>query len=124
MIAPRSKKRAWAAMEGDETGPSPPMANWFRRWMAMGRNRNPITTKIEAKAGAECPPPISCARRATRARLDDDSRLSHARPSPRQSGSIGLEPPKGHEELDPATYGFTEADYDRKIFIDHVRNGG
>ena len=23
-------------------------------------------------------------------------------------------------ELDPATYGFTEADYDRKIFIDHV----
>jgi 2-oxoglutarate dehydrogenase E1 component len=33
---------------------------------------------------------------------------------------LGLEPPKDHEELDPRTYGFTEADYDRKIFIDHV----
>src|SRR5581483_5018114 len=25
-----------------------------------------------------------------------------------------------HPELDPRTYGFTEADYDRPIFIDHV----
>ncbi|MGL4494179.1 MAG: 2-oxoglutarate dehydrogenase E1 component, partial [Beijerinckiaceae bacterium] len=33
---------------------------------------------------------------------------------------LGLEPPKDHEELHPASYGFTEADYDRKIFIDHV----
>ncbi|TAK46889.1 MAG: 2-oxoglutarate dehydrogenase E1 component [Xanthobacteraceae bacterium] len=33
---------------------------------------------------------------------------------------LGLEPPKDHEELDPRTYGFTEADYDRKIFLDHV----
>ena len=33
---------------------------------------------------------------------------------------LGLEPPKDHEELHPATYGFTEADYDRKIFIDNV----
>ncbi len=27
---------------------------------------------------------------------------------------------KDHEELHPTSYGFTEADYDRKIFIDHV----
>lgn len=27
---------------------------------------------------------------------------------------------KDHEELHPHSYGFTEADYDRKIFIDHV----
>ena len=33
---------------------------------------------------------------------------------------LGLEPQKDHEELHPASYGFTEADYDRKIFIDHV----
>ncbi|ACB97162.1 2-oxoglutarate dehydrogenase E1 component [Beijerinckia indica] len=33
---------------------------------------------------------------------------------------LGLAPPKDHEELHPATYGFTEADYDRKIFIDNV----
>src|SRR5271165_6248287 len=33
---------------------------------------------------------------------------------------LGLEPQKDHEELHPSTYGFHEADYDRKIFIDHV----
>ncbi len=33
---------------------------------------------------------------------------------------LGLEPSKDHEELHPSSYGFTEADYDRKIFIDHV----
>ena len=32
---------------------------------------------------------------------------------------LGLEP-RDHEELHPSTYGFKEADYDRKIFIDHV----
>jgi 2-oxoglutarate dehydrogenase E1 component len=33
---------------------------------------------------------------------------------------LGLEPPKDHEELHPAAYGFTEADYTRTIFIDGV----
>ena len=33
---------------------------------------------------------------------------------------LGLEQPKDSEELHPSTYGFTEADYDRKIFLDHV----
>ncbi|MCB1435651.1 MAG: 2-oxoglutarate dehydrogenase E1 component [Rhodobiaceae bacterium] len=33
---------------------------------------------------------------------------------------LGLEPPKHHSELDPASYGFTEADLDRPIFLDHV----
>src|SRR5579863_9689366 len=33
---------------------------------------------------------------------------------------LGLEPQKDHEELHPASYGFSEADYDRKIFIDGV----
>ena len=33
---------------------------------------------------------------------------------------LGLEPPRDHEELHPSSYGFTEADYDRKIFIDMV----
>src|SRR5437667_3540221 len=33
---------------------------------------------------------------------------------------LGLESPKESVELDPRSYGFSEADYDRKIFLDHV----
>jgi 2-oxoglutarate dehydrogenase E1 component len=33
---------------------------------------------------------------------------------------LGIEPKKENAELDPATYGFTEADYDRPIFLDYV----
>jgi 2-oxoglutarate dehydrogenase E1 component len=33
---------------------------------------------------------------------------------------LGLTTPASHPELDPKSYGFTEADLDRKIFIDHV----
>ncbi|HEX4407952.1 MAG TPA: 2-oxoglutarate dehydrogenase E1 component [Xanthobacteraceae bacterium] len=33
---------------------------------------------------------------------------------------LGLEPPKPEEELDPHTYGFTDADLDRSIFLDKV----
>ena len=33
---------------------------------------------------------------------------------------LGLEAKGDHEELHPSSYGFTEADYDRNIFIDHV----
>ncbi len=33
---------------------------------------------------------------------------------------LGLEPEKNEEELDPRSYGFTEADMDRRIFLDKV----
>jgi 2-oxoglutarate dehydrogenase E1 component len=33
---------------------------------------------------------------------------------------LGLEPEKNEEELEPRSYGFTEADLDRKIFLDKV----
>jgi 2-oxoglutarate dehydrogenase E1 component len=33
---------------------------------------------------------------------------------------LDFEPPMDEAELDPASYGFSEADYGRKIFIDHV----
>ncbi|GAB1717280.1 MAG: 2-oxoglutarate dehydrogenase E1 component [Nitrobacter sp.] len=39
----------------------------------------------------------------------------HARLDP-----LGLEPARDPEELDPRVYGFTDADMDRKIFLDHV----
>jgi 2-oxoglutarate dehydrogenase E1 component len=37
-----------------------------------------------------------------------------------QLDPLGLQKPKPHAELTPATYGFTEADMDRPIFLDHV----
>ena len=37
-----------------------------------------------------------------------------------QLDPLGIEAKKANEELDPASYGFTAADMDRKIFIDHV----
>src|SRR5260221_7150993 len=33
---------------------------------------------------------------------------------------LGIEAPRDREELDPRSYGFTEGDFDRKIFLDHV----
>src|SRR3954452_2448615 len=33
---------------------------------------------------------------------------------------LGLEPPKDDEELDPRSYGFSDGDLDRKIFLDFV----
>jgi 2-oxoglutarate dehydrogenase E1 component len=33
---------------------------------------------------------------------------------------LRLTPPSSHPELDPASYGFLEADYDRPIFLDYV----
>src|SRR5262249_31647779 len=33
---------------------------------------------------------------------------------------LGLEPPKDEQDLDPRSYGFIEADYDRTIFLDRV----
>jgi 2-oxoglutarate dehydrogenase E1 component len=33
---------------------------------------------------------------------------------------LGLELEKSEHELDPSSYGFTEADFDRRIFLDHV----
>ncbi|MBV9243622.1 MAG: 2-oxoglutarate dehydrogenase E1 component, partial [Methylobacteriaceae bacterium] len=33
---------------------------------------------------------------------------------------LGIEPPREDAELQPTSYGFTEADYDRRIFIDNV----
>jgi 2-oxoglutarate dehydrogenase E1 component len=33
---------------------------------------------------------------------------------------LGIEPPRDREELDPRSYGFVDADFDRNIFLDHV----
>ena len=84
-----------------------------------------VTDKLRALAAAEAeaPPSEDAIRRATR----DSVRALMMIRAYRMRGHLhanldplGLEPQKDHEELHPATYGFQESDYDRKIFIDHV----
>jgi hypothetical protein len=88
-----------------------------------GRSRRSSATRSRARRrqGRELTTPSSPAGDARfAARADDDPRLSHARPSARQSRSARLRAIRQRsEELIP-NYGFTEADYDRKIFIDNV----
>ncbi len=91
--------------------------NWAQVEKAVGE-------KISAKAAAKATP-VSDAeiQRATR----DSVRALMMIRAYRMRGHLhadldplGLEAAKDHEELHPSSYGFTEADYDRKIFIDHV----
>ena len=88
-------------------------------------NEKTIAEKIKNKAAQEGKGEISPAdvRRATH----DSVRAIMMIRAYRMRGHLhanldplGLGSQKDHEELHPASYGFTEADYDRKIFIDHV----
>jgi 2-oxoglutarate dehydrogenase complex, dehydrogenase (E1) component, and related enzymes len=89
-------------------------------WAESGTS---IGAKLEAKAGEVTPLSPSELQRATRDSVRALMMIRayrirghlHANLDP-----LGIEPPKDHEELHPATYGFTEADYNRKIFIDGV----
>jgi len=83
-----------------------------------------IRNRIEARAqsmGVELPP--MAAQRATQ----DSIRALMLIRAYRVMGHfaatldpLGLDEPKSHRELKPETYGFTEGDMDRPIFIDHV----
>jgi len=82
-----------------------------------------VGTKLAAKAqtkGAELTAADIIRRRAIRCVPDADPGLPHARPFPRQARSARDRAGARREELDPRSYSFTEADYDRKIFLDHV----
>lgn len=83
---------------------------------------NAVETKPEPAAKAERASPAEL-RRATR----DSVRALMMIRAYRMRGHLHamldpleLEPPRDHEELHPSTYGFSESDYDRKIFIDNV----
>ena len=94
--------------------------NWFQVEKAIG-------AKLAAKAGdAKTGGKPDSAADVTQATRDSVRALMlirayrmrghfHANLDP-----LGLEPKRDHEELDPRTYGFTDADLDRKIFLDHV----
>ncbi|MBN8961829.1 MAG: 2-oxoglutarate dehydrogenase E1 component [Rhizobiales bacterium] len=84
-----------------------------------------VGSKLQAKAAAVAAPGVTPAdvHQATR----DSVRALMLIRAYRMRGHfhakldpLGLEPAKDHEELDPRSYGFTDADLDRKIFLDHV----
>ncbi|CAN1526649.1 SucA 2-oxoglutarate dehydrogenase complex, dehydrogenase (E1) component, and related enzymes [Rhabdaerophilaceae bacterium] len=84
-----------------------------------------VTDKLKGKASEKGPPGLSDAD-LIRAARDSVHALMMIR-AYRMRGHLhanldplGMEPRKDHEELHPSSYGFTEADWDRKIFIDHV----
>ncbi|VFU09842.1 2-oxoglutarate dehydrogenase E1 component [Methylocella tundrae] len=88
---------------------------------AKGDQKAEAKPAIEAKPGSAVPGPD--VQRATR----DSVRALMMIRAYRMRGHLhakldplGIERPRDNEELHPATYGFTEADYDRKIFLDHV----
>jgi 2-oxoglutarate dehydrogenase E1 component len=84
---------------------------------------DPETPAPAARRGTEAPATAEAARRQV---LDSLRALMLIR-SYRVRGHLeaqldplGLTTPKAHPELDPKTYGFTEADMDRPIFLDFV----
>src|SRR3984893_12170774 len=112
---PRWKRPGWPAADGGELV-SALDGNWTEAETRIG-------AKLEAKAdeGALLSP--GELQRATRDSVRALMMIRayrirghlHANLDP-----LGIEPPKDHEELHPAAYGFTEADYHRNIFIDGV----
>jgi len=115
-VGPSWEKTNWPLVPRDDMV-SALDGNWVEIEKAVG-------TKLQAKAqtrGAE----ISAAdvQQATR----DSVRALMLIRAYRMRGHyhanldpLGLEPPKETEELDPRSYGFSDADFDRKIFLDRV----
>ena len=121
----RRQERARRLLEEAATGRAAPTASWSPRSTATGpRSRRRSATRSRPRRrprGVE----LSAAdvQQATR----DSIRALMLIRAYRMRGHLhanldplGLEPRKDDEELDPRSYGFTEADFDRKIFLDNV----
>jgi 2-oxoglutarate dehydrogenase E1 component len=129
---------------GDETpnqGPSWQRADWppkpaDEQTAALDGNwaayEKALAPKIEARAKAAAPAPIAQVAPATtpdtvkKATLDSVRALMMIR-AYRMRGHLAadldplkLKEPVSHPELDPASYGFTDADMDRPVFLDNV----
>jgi len=116
------------------TGPSWQRANWPAAPKSdlisaldgdWGQAEKIVGEKIKAKA-AVAPGPAPSDSDIQRATRDSVRALMMVRAF-RVRGHLhadldplGLEPGKDHEELNPAAFGFSEADYGRKIFLDNV----
>ncbi len=98
-------------------------ASWAPRRFDVAE---PEPAKPAAKGGKDAGKPGLSAEQLRAATLDSIRALMFIR-AYRVRGHLearldplGLVVPKAHAELDPASYGFTEADLDRPIFIDNV----
>jgi len=94
---------------------------------AAGASWAPRQFKVDAEPAPAPARPADTSPAASRAAALDSIRALMLIRSYRVRGHLeahldplGLQVPKPHPELDPATYGFTEADLDRPIFIDFV----
>jgi 2-oxoglutarate dehydrogenase E1 component len=124
-----------ASVEKTARGPSWERSNWPAKpegdlisaldgdWPAIERA---IGDKLRAKAEAEPRPAAPAEVDLQRATRDSVRALMMIR-AYRMRGHLhanldplGLEPQKDHEELHPSNYGFSEADYNRPIFLDKV----
>jgi 2-oxoglutarate dehydrogenase E1 component len=105
---------------GDSVG-----ASWAPRTFDVGE---PEPAKPAPKGGKPTPAaPVGASPEQIRAATKDSLRALMLIRSYRVRGHLEaqldplhLQVPKSHDELNPATYGFTEADLDRPIFIDFV----
>ena len=133
----KSLKDAPADVQANSEGPSWEKANWpvlpnDDLTSAMDGNwaqvEKAVGAKLAAKASAGSAKPGAAAPTGDINQATRDSVRAlmlirafrmrghfHANLDP-----LGIEGQKDHEELDPRSYGFTDADYDRKIFLDHV----
>jgi len=118
-----SWQRFFAGLGEDETAALADLrgASWAADLKAIAGNGSLTAEELPGTATAAAP--VGDVRAAT---LDSIRALMLIR-SHRVRGHLaarldplGLEMPADHPELDPATYGFTEADWDREIFIDNV----
>jgi 2-oxoglutarate dehydrogenase E1 component len=113
---PSWEKANWPQSPGDDLTQALD-GNWAQVEKVMGGK---IAAKVAAKGAApDATDVLQATRDSVRAlMLIRAYRIRghfHAKLDP-----LGIEDNKDNEELDPKSYGFSEADLDRKIFLDHV----
>ena len=102
--------RSWSADSPETAPPAPPKGKEAKGKDAKAAPAAPAPSADELRAATKDSLRALMMIRTYRVRGHLEAQLD----------PLGLQVPKPHPELDPATYGFTEADMDRPIFIDHV----
>ena len=121
-VAANADGPSWGRSDWPQTANGDLVSALDGNWGEIVVKTGAALTKKAAETGAPAPTPVDVMQ-STR----DSIRAIMMIRAYRMRGHLhaDLDPLKLKQdesapELDPATYGFTEADYDRKIFIDHV----